>query len=235
MSGSTDNSSQPASSGPWRPPLLCPPATIVSPPSPVDATAPYASFGLPPHVHEPSSVADTSQDVTYDSPESDDDESSNALSLVPSGTLQRAYSKGSRGSARQQPIAAKQMSTSPRNEPSLLTPHSPNLSPSATPIPTSENKFPLISRAPSPSSPHFRPKPSHHRRTSSTHVVRETTQGEQRNTEDGERMVNQYRIGKSLGSGAYAKVELGVDVGTGEEFVSKGSDSYVTERLPLRH
>ena len=33
-------------------------------------------------------------------------------------------------------------------------------------------------------------------------------------------MVNQYRLGKSLGSGAYAKVELGVDVGTGVEYVS---------------
>jgi len=31
--------------------------------------------------------------------------------------------------------------------------------------------------------------------------------------------VNQYKIGKSLGSGAYAKVELGVDVGTGQEYV----------------
>lgn len=33
-------------------------------------------------------------------------------------------------------------------------------------------------------------------------------------------MVNQYKIGKSLGKGAYAKVELGVDVGTGLEYVN---------------
>jgi serine/threonine protein kinase len=32
-------------------------------------------------------------------------------------------------------------------------------------------------------------------------------------------MINQYRIGRSLGKGAYAKVELGVDVGTGKEYV----------------
>jgi len=32
-------------------------------------------------------------------------------------------------------------------------------------------------------------------------------------------MVNQYKIGLSLGKGAYAKVELGVDVGTGTEYV----------------
>ena len=44
--------------------------------------------------------------------------------------------------------------------------------------------------------------------------------GEQRNTQDGERMVNQYKIGKALGRGAYAKVELGVDVGTGTEYVN---------------
>jgi [calcium/calmodulin-dependent protein kinase] kinase len=34
-------------------------------------------------------------------------------------------------------------------------------------------------------------------------------------------MINQYRIGRSLGKGAYAKVELGVDVGTGKEYVSE--------------
>jgi calcium/calmodulin-dependent protein kinase kinase 2 len=43
--------------------------------------------------------------------------------------------------------------------------------------------------------------------------------GEQRSTDTGERMVNQYRIGQSIGKGAYANVELGVDVGTGQEYV----------------
>ena len=42
--------------------------------------------------------------------------------------------------------------------------------------------------------------------------------GHQRSTEDGQRMVNQYRIGESIGRGAYAKVEKGVDVGTGQEY-----------------
>ena len=34
-------------------------------------------------------------------------------------------------------------------------------------------------------------------------------------------MVNQYRIGKSLGKGSYANVELAVDVGTGTQFVGR--------------
>lgn len=77
----------------------------------------------------------------------------------------------------------------------------------------------LGSRAPTPSSPGYRPKRTHHRRTSSTHRVRETVDGEQKTTAEG-RLVNQYRIGKSLGKGAYAKVELGVDITTGTEYVS---------------
>jgi [calcium/calmodulin-dependent protein kinase] kinase len=36
--------------------------------------------------------------------------------------------------------------------------------------------------------------------------------------------VNQYKIGRSLGQGAYAKVELGVDVTTGKEYVSHLQD-----------
>lgn len=44
--------------------------------------------------------------------------------------------------------------------------------------------------------------------------------GQQRSTDDGHRMVNQYKIGRSLGKGAYATVELAVDVGTGTEYVS---------------
>jgi len=43
--------------------------------------------------------------------------------------------------------------------------------------------------------------------------------GRQTSSDDGHRMVNQYKIGLSLGKGAYAKVELGVDVGTGTEYV----------------
>lgn len=75
---------------------------------------------------------------------------------------------------------------------------------------------------PAPSSPHAYPKRIGHRRESSTHRVKETPNGLQRSTEDGEVMVNQYRIGKGLGKGGFAKVELAVDVGTGKEYVSWG-------------
>ena len=155
----------------------------------------------------------------YDSPEEDDfDAGANTLSPAPRTTpypRPRSLSNSSRKPTT--PIAATQLSLSPKKEPSLLVPSSPGsvaMSPSS-----SGDRLPLPPRAPSPSSPHYRPKPSHQRRTSSTHRVRETIGGEQKSTENGERMVNQYKIGKSLGSGAYAKVELGVDVGTGQEYV----------------
>ncbi|WVO14779.1 hypothetical protein L204_102417 [Cryptococcus depauperatus] len=98
------------------------------------------------------------------------------------------------------------------DSPTFLRPVSP---PIATPLALS----PL--RSPSPSSPSFRPKGLSHRRTSSTHRVRETIDGTQRNTEEGERVINQYKIGKSLGQGAYAKVELAIDVESGVEYAIK--------------
>lgn len=44
-------------------------------------------------------------------------------------------------------------------------------------------------------------------------------------------MVNQYKIGKTLGKGAYAKVELGVDVGTGLEYVCSPSRVFKAMKL----
>lgn len=205
-----------------RPTLLRPPATIVSPPSPVDTTSAIPQFTSP--VSSPlSSPPEGPDETTYDSPESDEDDGTNTLSPVTSRIRPRAdshTSHTSRGSSSNRPIAATQMSTSPSWEPSLLTPHTPG-SPALSPSLSSEDgRFGLPPRAPSPSSPHYRPKPSHHRRTSSTHRVRETLHAEQKSTEDGSRMVNNYRLGRSLGSGAYAKVELAVDVSTGQEYVS---------------
>lgn len=55
--------------------------------------------------------------------------------------------------------------------------------------------------------------------------MKETANGQQRRAEDGETMVNQYRIGKGLGRGGFAQVELAVDVGTGIEYVSISSNS----------
>lgn len=58
------------------------------------------------------------------------------------------------------------------------------------------------------------------KRQSSSHVVRETTLGLQHEDDEGARVVNQYKIGDSLGKGAYATVELGIDVSTGKKYVS---------------
>jgi len=189
--------------------LLRPPATIVSPPSPIDPTHTGSSI-LSPTPLSPASD-DVSEVLAYDSPEeeeedTDDDETlkpHSNNSLAPTTSRSRPHSLG--------PVAAKTLSKSPSREPSLLAPASPA---------HSHTNLPLSPRSASPSSPHYHARPSHHRRTSSTHRVKETIGGEQKSTEDGGLMVNQYRLGKSLGSGAYAKVELGVDVGTGVEYVS---------------
>jgi len=184
--------------------LLRPPATIISPPSPIDPTHSIPGFSSPtalsPACDEPSEL------IAYDSPEEDEvenDTASDRSNLLPVTSRARPRPNG--------PIAAKTLSTSPSREPSLLTPGSP--------LPSNPT-LPLLPRAASPSSPHYHARPSHHRRMSSTHRVKETIGGEQKSTEDGAIMVNQYRLGKSLGSGAYAKVEIGVDVGTGVEYVS---------------
>lgn len=95
--------------------------------------------------------------------------------------------------------------------PAFLRPTSP---------PFASSSVSITVRSPSPSSPSFRPKGPLHRRTSSAHRVRETIDGTQTANEDGERMINQYKIGMSLGQGAYAKVELGVDINTGVKYVS---------------
>jgi [calcium/calmodulin-dependent protein kinase] kinase len=122
------------------------------------------------------------------------------------------------------PLAADSLSRSPSEDaamllsPSRLSRDVSNEDDKDTTSTPGGSGSPLV-RVPSPSSPNYRPKPTHHRRTSSSHQVRETVDGSQTTTEDG-RLVNQYRIGKSLGQGAYAKVELGVDVTTGKEYVS---------------
>ena len=103
------------------------------------------------------------------------------------------------------PLAADSFVPSPAASPSALSPQR-------------TRSHPTSPRSASPTSPYFRPKD--HRRESSTHRVRETVDGEQRSTEDGQRMINQYKIGKALGKGAYATVESGVDIGTGIEYVN---------------
>lgn len=186
--------------------LLAPAAINISPPSPIDATS--SPFRSPTRIS--SSPGRLSLDV-----------SSSSSSSSPGG-----------------PYAANEFSLSPMGDSSLLVPESPDTRPaddlsrsssdasssshtSQTPSGSHahQHHHPLV-RTHSPSSPHYRPKGLHHRRTSSTHRVKES-EGQTRNDEDGARLVNQYKIGKSLGQGAYAKVELAIDLQSGEEYVSQ--------------
>ncbi|ORY27668.1 kinase-like domain-containing protein [Naematelia encephala] len=200
-------SQKPQTSRAARPSLLQPPATIISPPSPTDPKTNHSAVFESPL--RPSDSPGDESAVEYDSPEDDLEEKhtqpqSSSDHLAPTSNS----------------ISDTQLTTSPQWEPSLLHPESPRLSgpPQAS---SSSGVTPVSPRSPSPSSPHYRPKPLGHRRVSSTHRVRETTDGSQSNTDSGERMVNQYRIGKRLGKGAYASVELAVDVGTGVEYAVK--------------
>ncbi|GMK54409.1 hypothetical protein CspeluHIS016_0109950 [Cutaneotrichosporon spelunceum] len=99
--------------------------------------------------------------------------------------------------------------------------------PTFVPVGLTESSPHLFSaqRTPSPSSPgpsHFRERAMRsHKRTSSSHVVHETTLGLQHEDDEGARVVNQYKIGHGLGSGAYASVFLGIDVGDGTEYAIK--------------
>ncbi|WVQ94579.1 hypothetical protein IAU59_001659 [Kwoniella sp. CBS 9459] len=237
--GATDNEGSKDNVNDTRPTHLQPPATIISPPSPTDTKDSHSpTFTYPPR--PPSPVADhgettTDEPIAYDSPEEDDDirpssrgrggggadadakdtdrQGSNTPPSKSRSRLDKYRQSRPRGPADSLGTPSSShtstyLSESPRRDYSLRLPESPDPSASST-------------RPPSPSSPRYRPKGLHHRRTSSTHRVRETTDGQQRSTEDGQRMINQYRIGKSLGKGAFAKVELAMDVGTGKEYAIK--------------
>nr|XP_019050083.1 CAMKK/CAMKK-META protein kinase [Kwoniella bestiolae CBS 10118]OCF29013.1 CAMKK/CAMKK-META protein kinase [Kwoniella bestiolae CBS 10118] len=211
MSSSQSSKEQTQRSPRERPSLLQPPATIVSPPSPTDAKDFHPpTFSFPPQPSPPTNEPD--EVVEYDSPEEEDEDDNTPANTQPTPARPNNRHRPSYGSLSPghtpQPQISTQMSESPSKDYTLQLPESPDPSASS-------------SRPASPSSPRYRPKGLHHRRTSSTHRVRETTDGTQTSTEDGTRMINQYKIGRSLGKGAYAKVELGVDVGTGEEYAIK--------------
>ncbi|WWC68906.1 uncharacterized protein I206_102842 [Kwoniella pini CBS 10737] len=210
MSESGDTGQTRQSSPANRPTLLQPPATIISPPSPTDAK----DFHPPTFAYPPQPATNdkglTEDVVEYDSPEEEDEEEQRKHENPPTPGRPGNQSRPSHGSLSPGPQAAisTHISQSPQGDGTLRLPDSPD--PSASP-----------SRPPSPSSPRYRPKGLHHRRTSSTHRVRETTHGTQTSTDDGQRIINQYKIGRRLGQGAYAKVELAVDVGTGQEYAVK--------------
>ena len=198
-SPTSSSSLMPDPQPPARPTHLQPPATIISPPSPTDVKSSHSSsFSTPPR---PQSAQNSDSDVEYDSPDSGVPSSASPFSP-------EARPRAASNHLGPIPLVATQYSSTPV----LLHPDSP----AASPRPRS----PVSTRSPSPSSPQYRPRRLANRRESSTHRVRETMDGEQRNTQDGGRMVNQYKIGEALGRGAYAKVELGVDVGTGTEYVN---------------
>ncbi|WWC59895.1 uncharacterized protein I303_102457 [Kwoniella dejecticola CBS 10117] len=212
MSGSKDTGQTKQTATANRPTLLQPPATIVSPPSPTDAKDFHPpTFSFPPQPSTNDNDSTEAEDaVEYDSPEEEDEEDQRRNEDPPTPARPQNTHRPSYGSLSPGPQAAisTQLTQSPQKDGTLQLPDSPDPSASST-------------RPPSPSSPRYRPKGMHHRRTSSTHRVRETTHGTQTSTDDGQRMINQYKIGRRLGQGAYAKVELAVDVGTGQEYAVK--------------
>lgn len=202
--------------------------TIVVPPTPIAASP--ASSG--PRNVIPSAPSHTLQPmpeeaVQYESPEENSDmDASPRVSLstdearpalpphtvphrVASTPVPRSESMASQGKGKE------------RDDSALL--QSP---PTYVPVGLPESSPHLFSaqRTPSPSSPgaaRFRDRVMRHsKRQSSSHVVRETTLGLQHEDDDGARVINQYKIGRPLGSGAYATVVLGIDVSDGKEYVS---------------
>ncbi|KAJ9092103.1 hypothetical protein QFC21_006969 [Naganishia friedmannii] len=71
-----------------------------------------------------------------------------------------------------------------------------------------------------------------HRRTSSTHRVRETLDAKHYSSEMGERLVNQFKIQELLGKGAYGNVYKAIDVGTGAAYALK---EFSKDRLGRQH
>lgn len=184
--------------------LVPPPSTVVVPPTPVDVSPRSATLLNSLALQQPLVEEEA---VEYDSPDEDDD-------VLP--TPPASSSRGNSTNSMSKPSLLKRLSSS---DSSTRSP--PALHPSTLPS-SSPHLFAELGRVPSPSSSgseYRRPGHGHNRRESSTHRVRETIYGEQRMALDGERLVNQYRLGHKLGKGAYATVTLAIDVGTGIEYV----------------
>jgi serine/threonine protein kinase len=63
--------------------------------------------------------------------------------------------------------------------------------------------------------------------------VRETLDAKHYSSEMGERLVNQYKIQKLLGKGAYGNVYKAIDAGTGTEYVRHGVLNCCNEPLTI--
>lgn len=210
-----------------RPSLLLapggPPATVVSPPTPVTPvdTVSFIGGSLPP-----------SESLIIEEPEEYDSHADDTCSTT-SSSFVHTPAQGSMNVPPQISVSRGNSSSSTSMTPGLTG--DPLLAAkstlAATPAPSPSSPHLYMPRIPSPKPPpEVRPssvntapvdkEKRHRRRESSTHRVRETIYAEQRSTVDGARMVNQYRLGKNLGKGSYASVEHGIDVGTGIEYVS---------------
>lgn len=235
----TQPKSAPSTAG--RPSLLLPPggppATIVSPPTPVTPVDNPLQLG---GSAVPSEVLILEEPEEYESPGEDVETASTAsssfvhtpaqqsMNVPPQFSVSRGNSSSSSAPA---PFSTPYDSMSPgvtgKNLSSLV----------ANPAPTPSSPRVYMPRIPSPSAgtqdsrPQVTGKERRHRRESSTHRVRETIYGETRSTVDGQRMVNQYRLGKTLGKGSYASVEHAIDVGTGIEYVSVHPHPLSSERM----
>ncbi|GAA5821327.1 hypothetical protein JCM11251_004573 [Rhodosporidiobolus azoricus] len=111
------------------------------------------------------------------------------------------------------PPSSQTASRTPSREPSIISPP-PGLYPPPSPNLT-------VSR---PSTPGHKGRGSgHHRRSSSTgsRSFRETLNAYAVEGENGQRSVNQYVLGETLGRGSYATVEKAVDRETGQEYAIK--------------
>ncbi|KAL1410134.1 hypothetical protein Q8F55_004137 [Vanrija albida] len=215
--------------------LLAPEAVMLHPPTPIDAApgSGIASILVNPSTIGTHTIEEEPEELHYDSPEEEWQDSAVAAARRPLNP----YSKPVRGHSTPIPTSSSMSSQntvkgsgddmSLANSPqSMLGTSLPSPSRSAASISpshlasSSPHLFEAPKRAPSPSSPDYR-NILRSSRQNSTHRVRETTLGSQHSTLDGARVVNQYKLGHTLGKGAFATVYSSLDVGTGEEYAVK--------------
>ncbi|GAA5855536.1 hypothetical protein JCM8547_007879 [Rhodosporidiobolus lusitaniae] len=196
----------------FDPPLELPTEPVVDPPAPTPPLLPppvaapdqvEAGSSLPPsrlaqlrRLETPSISHSLTPPTPIDAPVV-----SASSSTLSSSSRTRPSTPPSSHSHSREPSFPEQNLSSPH----LLPPPSPNLTPN-----------------PHPSSPHYNRR-GHHRRSSSTgsRSFRETLNAYAVEGENGQRSVNQYVLGETLGKGSYATVERAVDRETGLEYAIK--------------
>lgn len=216
------------------------PATVVVPPTPITPVTTTSNSGVNSLSMDKKSTTlqpTEEENVQYESPDegSDMDASPHRTTASPSTSRDANDNSASRPAlpphavphrVASTPVPRSEMMAPPqekeRDDSALL--QSP---PTFVPAGKHSSSPHLFSaqRTPSPSSPapmNMRDRLKRaHKRQSTSHVVHETTLGLQQEDEEGQRVVNQYKIGENLGKGAYASVVLGIDVGSGDKYVSR--------------